>query len=684
METLLLDGEIMDKYVVRDLKTGKDLGVFDNKNDANSFGRQLQRQKESKYRVVVDLVRLDGEGRERRSRRYLNAAFDYTAVSSNSLSSGSFVAPTGGSLSDGTSPISPSPSPAPSTGTGTSGPVTYTPPTTESPILAETEIVVKAQPAAQATEDSASAAIATTNESMAESSSDFDNRILLGAGAVIGGAGLLYDLNRDEESLVRRAFSRNKNEARKVFKEEFEIVASSTAKDDLKTLLEIDFSRRGPLYQAFQKDKLALNPERSGWVIEKGGIFLPYTAKNFGKDRGFSAIQTKAESYVYSENGLILPREMFRQRVQNGQYTDFQSIDPSGNLLAWDGRAFVNKGPAPRGSVPGSITFIDQRGNQQSVMVGAGSDFIPSLNNTLEGYFNRIPYEPDKKTAEEELSAAVLEARAKIARLEAERNSLDDGMVLDADAFIRGLGKEDVSDARLQRQKLAEEAQKKRLAAAKEAQEKKAKADEAARIAKVQSINDNLAKTVDDISVNQTRFKLDSQYVKSYVESGLGGTIDPNAIQSWSYEYSPAGQKLIMNYTDEHAASIGLPAGFNTQEFARARLIDLNVVPRQYGPSFTPIFQSGGSPTWNANAVGRSTGVTAPMATSGVVSSRGFPRKNPVYRRSIRNKSFIGANRVLPKNSARFISHQARQRGLTARTIPAKNGYRVYLGPKRL
>ena len=676
METRLLDGEIMERYVVRDLKTGKELGIFDNKNEANSFGRQLQMQKEPKYRLVIDMVRQNAEGRERRTRRYLNAAFDYTAVSNNSLSSGSFVAPT---LSDGTSPTSPiSPSPAPSTGTGTSGPVTYSPPTPASPILAETDIVVKAQPAAQASEDTASAAIATTNESMTES--DFDNRILLGGAAVVGGAGLLYDLNRDEESLVRRAFSRNKNEARKVFKEEFEIVASSTARDDLKTLLEIDFSRRGPLYQAFQKDKLALNPERSSWVIEKGGVFLPYTAKNFGKERGFSAIQTKAESYVYSESGLILPREMFRQRVQSGQYTDFQSIDPSGNLLAWDGRAFVNKGPAPRGSAPGTITFIDQRGNPQSVMVGAGGDFIPSLNNTLEGYFNRVPYEPDKKTVEEELSAAVLEARARIARLEAERNSLNDGMVLDADAFILGLGKEDVSDARLQRQKLAEEAQKKRIAAAKEAQEKKAKADEAARVAQVQSINDNLAKTVDDISVNQSRFKLDSQYVKSYVESGLGGTIDPNAIQSWSYEYSPAGQKLIMNYTEEHAASIGLPAGFNTQEFARARLIDLNVVPRQYGPSFTPIFQSGSSPTWNTNAVGR----TAPMAASGVVSSRGFPRKNPVYRRSIRNKSFIGANRVLPKNSARFISHQARQRGLTARTIPAKNGYRVYLGPKRL
>lgn len=602
---------IMDKYVVKDLKTGIELGVFDNKTEANQFGYSLQRQKEPKYRLVVDLVRQDRQGKERRSRRYLSEKKEQTELS-------------------------------------------------------KVERFVK-------------------------KSDDFGDVIdwnwngdLLEIMTMEG----VQSYSR-KDLTDARVFNRNKIEARKVFKEEFEIVASSSAKDDLKTLLEIDFSRRGPLYQAFQKDKLALNPERSGWVIEKNGIFLPYTEKNFGKDRGFSAIQTKADSYVYSADGLILPRQMFRQRVQSGQYTDFQSIDPSGNLLAWDGRAFVNKGPAPRGSLPGTITFIDQRGNQQTVMVGAGGDFIPSLNNTLEGYFNRIPYEPDTKSPEEELSAAVMEARAKIAKLESERNSLNDGMVLDADAFIRNLGKEDVSDSRLQRQKAAEEAQKKRIAAAKEAQEKKAKADEAAKAAQVQSINDNLAKTVDDISVNQTRFKLDSKYVKSYVDSGLGGTIDPNAIQSWSYEYSPAGQKLILNYTEEHAASIGLPAGFNTQEFARARLIDLNVVPKQYGPSFVPAFASGDSPTWNTNAVGVG-GAGAAVASGGPTGSfgpfraRGFPRKNPVYRRNIRNKSFIGANKVLPKNSALFISHQARQRGLTARTIPAKDGYRVYLGPKRL
>ena len=556
-----------ERYVVKDLKTGKDLGVFTDKEKASAFGRQLQKDMEPKYRLVVDHVGFDVNRPNRKSRRYL----------------------------------------------------------------------------------------------------------------------------------------RNKNEARKVFKEEFEIVANASSKDDLKSLLEIDFSRRGPLYQAFQRDKLALNPARSDWVIEKNGVFLPYTSKNFGKERGFSNLQQQIEKYVYSAEGLILPQQMFRTRITSGQYTDFKSVDPSGNLLGWNGKAFVNQGPAPAGSIPGQNTFIDQRGNQQTVFVGAGADFIPSLNNTLEGYFNRVPYDPSiVKTEEQELSEAVVKARAKIAQLEAERDSLGDGMVLDADAFIRGLGKEDVADSRLKRQKDAEEIQEKRIKAAKEKREADEKLAEAARGAAVQQINDNLAKSVEDISVNKSRFALDSKYVQSYVESGLGGTIDRNAIESWSYEYSPAGQKLILNYTDAHARSIGLPEGYATQEFARARLIDLNVVPNQYGPSFSPIFARGTGPTWNMNATSQppATAGASPIAIRGfgrgnldavgtwmersaTPSMRGFTRKNQIYRRKIRDNSFIGANKVLPKNSARYLSHQARQKGLTARTIPAQNGYRVYVGPKR-
>ena len=504
-----------EEYVVRDLKSGKDLGVFPDKFSATAFGRTLQKDKVPRYRLVVEHRRSSPNMPVRTTRRYLNAAFDYTA-NNFQTNSGSFTAPSIPS-GEGTSLIEPTPTPTPTTPSpGLSDPVSSSLP------QEGVSIPIKNESRMPANDNQAAAqnAIAETNDAMT-SDTDFDSRLLLGgAAAGIGAAGIAYDLSREEESVIRRTFSRNKTEARKVFKEEFEIIADSKSKSDLKTLLEVDFSRRGPLYQAFQKDKLALTPDRSGWVIEKNGVFLPYTSSNFGKERGFSTLQQQVETYIYSNDGLILPRQMFRSRITSGQYTDFKNIDASGNLLIWDGKQFINQGPAPAGSIPGTITFIDQRGNTQTVMTGSGSTFIPSLNNTLEGYYNRVPYEPDKKTEEEILSDAVREARAKIANLESERNSLDGTGVLDADAFIRNLGREDVSDQRIERQKKAEEAQKKRFEAAKKKAEKDAKDLEAARLAQVQAVNDNLAKSVEDISVNKSRFKLDLKYVTSYVESG--------------------------------------------------------------------------------------------------------------------------------------------------------------------
>ena len=53
------------------------------------------------------------------------------------------------------------------------------------------------------------------------------------------------------------------------------------------------------------------------------------------------------------------------------------------------------------------------------------------------------------------------------------------------------------------------------------------------------------------------------------------------------------------------------------------------------------------------------------------------------YYRRIRGDTFLGSQRVLPKNNARFVAQRARNLGMKARVIPSKRGFRVYIGSNR-
>jgi len=525
-------------------------------------------------------------------------------------------------------------------------------------------------------------------EAMVESANEDTSYtpLLIGAAGVLGAAGLylLNDGDDEDKKPKKRKRNRTKEEAQKAFASDFRVIVKTSAQKDLLKLLEIDFARKGPLFMAYSKDKLSLNTSRDGWVIEtKAKGFLPYSEENFGMIPGFARLPS--DQYYYSTDGsVVMNRDDFSARVKAGLYTKPSKVPGS----------------------PGALVFQDQIGRTIYVQPARSDAFIPALNNTIEGYVNRIPYDPKAKAKADDVSIEVKNAMAKVDALKAQRDMQDAG-VMTADEYIKSLSATNTTDQRILRQQKLETRQK-------EEREKRKKALEAAEKEKlekerafVQQMNDNLAKEVSDSAVTNTRYSYDKKWVTQYVQSGLGGTISPSSIVSSSYEYSPSGSKLVLQYTPEHAQAIGLPNGFTSQSFSRASMVELGVIPSRYGPSFSPIFVTGMTPTWAKKTQSGDLGGAAKLATANVrdatvggggasLSLNAFGAKGPtmgtktffkripqLYKRNIKQKSFIGANKTLPKNNARLIAHRARQRGLTARTIPAKDGYRVYIGPMR-
>ena len=58
--------------------------------------------------------------------------------------------------------------------------------------------------------------------------------------------------------------------------------------------------------------------------------------------------------------------------------------------------------------------------------------------------------------------------------------------------------------------------------------------------------------------------------------------------------------------------------------------------------------------------------------------------RNAILRRHIAGRQFVGSPRVFnSKNDARIIANRVRMRGLNARVIPAKGGFRIYFGSKK-
>jgi len=582
-----------------------------------------------------------------------------------------------GTTPDPPTPINPNDPGGGPVGGGSVSPPVYVSPTNPPSPVDELQPYEEAPPPAVANNNDANV------EAMVESADDTDyTPLLIGAAGALGAAGLyILSNDDDEEKPKKRKRNRTKEEAQKAFASDFRVLAKSGAQNNLLKLLEIDFARRGPLFLAWSKDKLSLNSSRDGWVIEtKTKGFLPYTEDNFGSIPGFARLPS--DQYYYSTDGsVVMNRDDFNARVKAGLYTMPSKVPGS----------------------PGALVFQDQIGRTIYVQPAKADAFIPALNNTIEGYINRIPYDPKAKAKADDVSFEVKQAMAKVDALKAQRDMQDAG-VMTADEYIKSLSATKTTDERILRQQKLEKRQK-------EEAEKRKKAREAAEKEKlekerafVQQMNDNLAKEVADSAVTNTRYTYDKKWVQQYVESGLGGTISPSSIVSSSYEYTPSGSKLVLQYTPEHAKAIGLPNGFTSQSFSRASMVELGVIPSRYGPSFSPIFVTGMTPTWAKKSGSGSATKLATSSSTGVTSSGSggsglgssmtlnafgntgktfFKRIPQVYKRNIKQKSFIGANKTLPKNSARLVAHRARQRGLTARTIPAKDGYRVYVGPMR-
>ena len=226
-------------------------------------------------------------------------------------------------------------------------------------------------------------------------------------------------------------------------------------------------------------------------------------------------------------------------------------------------------------------------------------------------------------------------------------------------------------------------------------QEEEAKRKEAElakkREERLKTFNSELAQSVGDNAVSKDRYALEKKELEQWIKNDLGGTIDLANIQSGSiqYEYNQNGSKLIYKLKPEYAESIGFPSGFTTQEFTRSDLIGLGAIPQRFGPGYTPIYMAGTSrsPLQNSGNVATNQINSNATERSSVQALFGYNKStsktNRTYKRNISQKSFIGAKKVLPQNQARLIAHRARNKGLLARTIKAKQGYRVYLGPKR-
>ena len=440
------------------------------------------------------------------------------------------------------------------------------------------------------------------------------------------------------------------------------------AREDLKMLLEIDFSRDGPLSKAHKAGKLALSMDRKSWEIDTPKGLKPYTAANFGKQPGFSRLPAKVKGYFYDDSGVVISDVDLQARQADGSYV---KVSIKGQTL----------------------TFIDEKGRKRTMQAVLPGTFIPKLGNTPEGIITGASY-IDPTTVK---SDAIAEAEAELKRLESQLARASRGSsMLSTDDILKQIQAEEEAE---ERQRKRDEERKKRL----EAQEKAAKEkEEQLRKAKAEAF-ENLAASfagiVDDSAVSPARNMLDKRWVSSYVATGLGGQVPRDAIQSFSYEVGPSGPTLKITYTDEYATNTLLrEPGFNTEVWSRSRLVDLQVVPASYGPGFTPFFKTAfgtldpNEPSWSIGTVNIPTATELARANVAPASRgasaapkmtlRSFGRRTG-YHRNIKGNRFIGANRPLPKGSAQFLANRVRQRGRNARVIPTAGGYRIYVGNRR-
>jgi hypothetical protein len=617
----------------------------------------------------------------------------------------------------------------PNTGTGSnssegttttqSEPVSYNPPAnTNPPDTTTAPITSKAMSDSSESVEASNLPTAPSSPSPSSSSANDGPSLgtILAAGvglATVGGIALNRTRNKDEDD-PKRVFNRSKKLARGLWNKEFRKRAMDEGSNSDKLLdqLQRDFVREGPLYLASQKGTLYLSPDRNSWIIEtkKGdgwkdlnvavGRTLVYNDTNFGKAPGFAVDIEEVSAYaIDSATQRIFTNLDLKRKKQSGQWVLTQTSADT-------------------------VAVIDEVGNKFTLDVVLPDFFVPEWGNTAEGFFNRREYNPSQPAdVIAPTNQAVMDLEAEIAALEAGLGNARKKGKISLDDYLRA---EAAQGKTLDKQ---EEFDKRQKALADE-REKQRKDAEAAKIKRdadtVSRNNENLARETPDASVDTIRYKIELEFMQAYVDSGLGYTMDRADIVNWSYELTPSGPKLKIEFTPEKASALGQPTGYNSQEFTRESLIGIRALPVSFGPGYVPYWKSGSglspeAPNWAGKIAPKpsadlmkSSGA-APVKTargrwgsppsSGMGGSqtalplgggaggafrfrgRGFPRHNSdikrTYFRNLNASKFVGTQSTFSRENARAIAGWARNaRNLNARVIPSANGYRVYLGRK--
>ena len=289
-------------------------------------------------------------------------------------------------------------------------------------------------------------------------------------------------------------------------------------------------------------------------------------------------------------------------------------------------------------------------------------------------------------------SEEVRQAKANLARIERELMQLTSPTT-----STKTIAEQLEELARIEKRKKFQAEQDKKAKEAREQREREAEiAEEVKRRqdAELQAKRNQLKGIpIPDNQVDRDRYEDDRKWVEEFVNSGFGGKITSDDYTGWRYKYNEGeGSSLEIDWTDEFAKKAGFDTAF-TEKWTRSSLIDLQAVPISYGIGGYPNFkQTDGSissnyPNWIPDlnlakyALTKENATTTTTPTSGVFGYS--PSRIRRYNRKIRGDTFAGSSRALPKNYARSIANRARILGRKARVIPAKNGFRVYVGPQR-
>ena len=496
--------------------------------------------------------------------------------------------------------------------------------------------------------------------------------LAVGGALALGAAGAAaYGINKelnddDDDSFVDRIFSMSKEYGESAFKE-YEGTIDRRSRADLETLMKIDFARNGPLYVAHEKGILGLNLERTGWVIDG----IPYNAANFGKQKGFATLPKEETHYLVGNDGFVIGINDYIRRRSQGDYIEVAKSEET-------------------------VKFIDDRGEQRLLqLVPRGSKIKQFGNATPEQILGGkrsasgiMPTTIVNSTDTEE----VKQAKLNLARIERELNQLTSGA-----RTTRTIAEQLDELERIEKRKKFQAEQDKK---AQEARDKKQREIEIAEEVKRRQDAELQAKRnqlkgipIPDNQVDKDRYEDDRKWVEEFVNSGFGGKITSDDYTGWRYKFNEGeGSSLEIDWTDEFAKKAGFDVGF-TEKWTRSALIDLQAVPISYGIGGYPNFkQTDGSisnkyPNWIPDlnlakyALSNENATTTTAPTVGVYGYS--PSRIRRYNRTIRGDSFMGSSRSLPKNYARSIANRARILGRKARVIPAKNGFRVYVGPQR-